>query len=109
MNKLGLAILVSLVGHVLAWFHMQGQFRWEWAKTRWWIILGGIPISYLFWYCTKWGYVGFGNLWSVRFMGFAASMLTFPIMTWLYLGEVIGLKTIISLALAIVIMLLQLI
>jgi hypothetical protein len=27
----------------------------------------------------------------VRFMGFATSMLTFPVMTWLYLGETIRL------------------
>ena len=57
---------------------------------------------------TKWGYQGFGNLWAVRFMGFATSMMTFPIMTWLYLGEVITLKTIITLILATIIMLLQL-
>ena len=69
----------------------------------------GIPITALFWWATKIGYQGFGNLWAVRFMGFATSMLTFPIMTWLYLGEVITLKTIITLILAVIIMLLQLI
>jgi len=35
-------------------------------------------------------------------------MLTFPIMTWLYLGEAITLKTIITILLAIIIMILQL-
>jgi len=70
--------------------------------------LMGIPISLLFWYATKIGYIGFGNLWAVRFMGFATSMLTFPIMTWLYLGEAITLKTIITILLAIIIMILQL-
>ena len=69
----------------------------------------GIPISYLFWIATKWGYEGFGALWPVRFMGFATSMMTFPIMTWIYLGEVITLKTFITIILAIIIMLLQLI
>ena len=42
-------------------------------------------------------------------MGFATSMMTFPIMTWLYLGEVMTLKTIITMVLALIIMLLQLI
>ena len=66
-------------------------------------------ISYIFWLATKWGYQGFGNLWAVRFMGFSTSMLTFPIMTYLYLGEAITLKTGITVILAIIIMLLQLI
>ena len=69
----------------------------------------GVPISYLFWIATKWGYQGFGALWPVRFLGFATSMMTFPIMTWLYLGETLTLKSMISLGLAIIIMLLQLI
>ena len=47
-------------------------------------------------------------VWAVRFVGFATSMLTFPIMTWLYLGEVITLKTLITILLAIIIMILQL-
>ena len=64
-------------------------------------------ISLFFLYATKIGYEGFGNLWSVRFMGFATSMLTFPIMTYFYLGEVVTLKTAITILLAIVIMILQ--
>ena len=72
-------------------------------------LLLGIPITAGFWLCTKWGYIGFGNLWSVRFMGFATSMMTFPLLTWLYLGEVITLKTGITIVLAFIIMLLQLI
>jgi len=35
-------------------------------------------------------------------------MITFPIMTYLYLGETITLKTLISIILALIIMLLQL-
>ena len=72
------------------------------------LIKFGIPISLMFWWATKIGYQGFGTLWPVRFMGFATSMMTFPIMTWLYLGEVITLKTGITILLAAIIMLLQL-
>ena len=75
----------------------------------WLMSLLGVPISLMFWYATKIGYEGFGNLWAVRFMGFSTSMLTFPIMTYLYLGEAITLKTGITVILAIIIMLLQLI
>ena len=75
----------------------------------WLMSLMGIPISLLFWWATKIGYQGFGNLWPVRILGFATSMLTFPFMTWLYLGEIITIKTLISIALGVVIIILQLI
>ena len=61
---------VSFIGHVIAWFHMQGQFRYEWAKTWWFVALGGVPISFIFWYGTKWYYEYFGNYWYVRPVGF---------------------------------------
>ena len=51
MNKLWMAISVSLLGHILAWFHMQGQFKWTWASNTWcqtyWIWYGNNSI-YLF-------------------------------------------------------------
>ena len=75
----------------------------------WFMSLMGVPISVLFWYCTKWGYIGFGNLWAVRFLGFAVSMITFPIMTYWYLSEPMTMKVILCLLLAVAIMLLQLI
>ena len=42
------ALAMSFLGNVIAWFHMNAQFRWEWAKSQWWILLAGIPSSYLF-------------------------------------------------------------
>ena len=111
INYVILTILTFLIVNVCVWFQLNSQLVWEWAKgtkSMWIMSLLGIPISLLFWYATKIGYIGFGNLWAVRFMGFATSMLTFPIMTWLYLGEAITLKTIITILLAIIIMILQL-
>ena len=107
-----LTIISFLIANVLVWYQLNSQLVWKWAegyKSMWVMSLLGIPISRFFWLATKVGYQGFGNLWAVRFMGFATSMMTFPIMTWLYLGEVITLKTGISILLAIIIMLLQLI
>jgi hypothetical protein len=106
-----LTILIFFFNNVLIWYQLNGQLVWDFWKSWKGItvsLLMGIPITALFYYATKIGYQGFGNLWSVRFMGFATSMMTFPIMTWLYLGEVMTLKTILSLILAIAIMLLQL-
>ena len=106
-----LTIGIFILNNILIWYQLNSQLVWDWAKgykSMWIMSLFGIPISILFWYATKWGYIGFGNLWAVRFLGFATSMITFPIMTYFYLGEVITLKTLITIILAFIIMLLQL-
>ena len=106
-----LTIVIFLLNNILIWYQLNSQLVWDWAKgtkSMWIMSLMGIPISLLFWYATKIGYIGFGNLCAVRFMGFATSMMTFPIMTWLYLGETITLKTLVTILLAFIIMLLQL-
>ena len=103
--------MLFFINNVLIWYQLNSQLVWDWAKGTKAIIISclmGVPISYFFWLATKWGYEGFGSLWSIRFLGFATSMMTFPIMTWLYLGETITLKTTISILLAIIIMILQL-
>tara|TARA_R110000868_G_scaffold84340_2_gene237809 strand:- start:1113 stop:1457 length:345 start_codon:yes stop_codon:yes gene_type:complete len=106
-----LAIGIFFLNNILIWYQLNSQLVWDWAKgtkSMWIMSLLGVPISLMFWYATKIGYEGFGNLWAVRFMGFATSMLTFPVMTWLYLGETITLKTLVTILLAFIIMLLQL-
>ena len=106
-----ITILIFFMNNIMIWYQLNGQLVWPFWKTWKGITLSllmGIPITALFWYATKIGYQGFGNLWAVRLMGFATSMISFPIMTWLYLGEVITLKTGVSILLAVAIMLLQL-
>ena len=106
-----ISTIVFILSQILIWYQLNSQLVWDWAKgtkSMWIMSLMGIPISLLFWYATKWGYLGFGNLWSVRFLGFATSMMTFPIMTYFYLGETITLKTLVTILLAFIIMLLQL-
>jgi len=106
-----MSIVVCFLCQILVWYQLNSQLVWDWAKgskSMWTMSLFGIPISILFWYATKWGYIGFGNLWAVRWLAFGSSMLVFPIMTYFYLGETITLKTLVSIILAIIIMLLQL-
>ena len=107
MSKLLLALAASLIGHVIAWFHMQGQFKYEWAKTWWWIILGGIPISILFFYGTKWFYEYFGNYWYVRPIGFGMATIVFTFLTYFILNEVPDTRTVISLILSVIIIMIQ--
>ena len=111
-SKILLTIGLFLINNVLIWYQLNGQLVWKFWTTPKGIVLSllmGIPITALFWLATKWGYIGFGNLWAVRFMGFATSMMTFPIMTYLYLGEPMSLKVIVTLILAVVIMIIQVI
>ena len=105
-------IFLFVIANIIIWYQLNSQLVWEWAKgtkSMWIMSLMGIPISLLFWYCTKWGYDGLGSLWAVRFLGFAASMLTFPIMTYFLLGEPMTLKVWVTMGLAIIIMGIQLI
>ena len=105
-----ITMILFFLNNILIWYQLNSQLVWDWAKTSkamWFSALLGVPISLFFWYATKIGYQGFGNLWAVRFMGFSTSMMTFPIMTYFYLGEAMSLKTLITLLLAIVIMILQ--
>ena len=107
-----LSTFLFLFSQILIWYQLNSQLVWKWAegyKSMLWMSLLGIPISALMWYCTKIGYVGFGSLWAIRFVGFAASMIIFPIMTYFYLGEPMTIKVWITLFLAIIIMILQLI
>ena len=103
-------IFLFVIANIIIWYQLNSQLVWEWAKSTksmWIMSLLGVPISLLLWYCTKIGYSGFGNLWAVRFMGFATSMMVFPIMTYFYLGEPVTLKIYITILLATVIMILQ--
>ena len=108
MSKLWMAIIVSFIGHVIAWFHMQGQFRYEWAKTWWFVAFGGVPISFAFYYGTRWYYEYFGNYWYVRPVGFGMATIVFGLLTWLVLDEVPDTKTIVSLILSVAIIFIQL-
>jgi len=108
VNKLVMAMLVSFIGHIIAWFHMQGQFKYEWARSIWFVIFGGIPISICFFYGTRWYYEYFGNYWYVRPIGFGMATFIFGIMTWLILNELPDTRTVISMGLSIIIIMIQL-
>ena len=103
-------ILILLLIQIVIWFQLNGQVKWVWFKDNYLLMsLLGVPISYALLYSTKYGFQGFGNLWSIRLIGFAVGMMTFPFITYLVLGEGITIKTGVSIILAIAIMLLQLI
>lgn len=111
MNKEMLyTVGIFAIANIMIWFQLNSQLVWEWAKGSKALIFScllGIPISYLFWYCTKIGYEGFGSLWAIRLVGFATSMLTFPFLTYALLGEAITIKTAVTIFLSILILAIQ--
>ena len=111
MNKLFLSLLLSVMGNIIAWFHMNGQFlsdKYHWiTKSNWWVLLGGIPISFLFYYSTRLSFEHFGYYWAIRPIGFGLATITFAILTWTLLGEVPTFKIIISLILSVVIIMIN--
>jgi hypothetical protein len=103
-------IIILFLANIVIWFQLNAQIKWDWFKDHYWLMaLLGVPISYALLYSTKYGYMGFGELWPIRLLGFAVGMMTFPFITYMILGEGITLKTGISIVLAGVIMILQLI
>ena len=105
-----ICVIILFVTQIVIWFQLNGQLKWEWFKDNYFLMsLMGIPISYMLLVSTKYGFHGFKELWPIRLMGFATGMISFPIITYLILGEGITLKTGISILLANVIMIIQLI
>jgi len=103
MSKLTLCVLLFLFGQTLIWFQTNGQFLWKWFEKHPLIlsITMGTTISYAFIIATKFAFEHFdGLLWPGRFLGFALGISSYAILTWIFMGEGISLKTLTSLILA---------
>ena len=87
MNQLTLAIVLFTLGQSLIWLQTNGQFLWKWFD--------------IFIIATKHVVGHFdGLLWPGRFIAFGTGMVSFVILTWIFMGEGITTKTAISLVLA---------
>ena len=109
LGKLLLGSLLFLVGQILVWYQINGQFLSEWIKKNPIAIsLLGIPISYTYIYATRHLVTAFdGELWPQRLIGFALGMISFAFLTWFHLDEQITLKTAVTLFLAVLIVFIQ--
>ena len=102
-------ILILFFTQIVIWFQLNAQVKWDWFKDNYLLLsILGMPLSYALMYSTKFGFQGFGELWPIRLLGFAVGIMSFPVITYLVLGEGVTLKTGLSLGLAVIIMLLQL-
>lgn len=103
MNNLITASILFFIGQCLIWLQSTGQFLWPWWKRHPIIIafiLGGVA-SYLFIKATYHSYLYFGGvLWPGRFISFGFGMLSFALLTFIFMQEDVNLKTAVSLMLA---------
>ena len=103
-------LLLYAVGNLIVWFQMNGQFKWDFWNNSFLVGLLGFPISIIFFKATKLSFEVFdGLLWPGRLIAFGISIIIFTILTWVYLGETLTLKTIVSVILACIIVAIQVI
>jgi hypothetical protein len=111
MKGLLLGIFLFIIAQSLIWIQTNGQFIWPWFKKNPLLlsIIGGTIISYIFIYATKYiaEYYG-GIIWPGRFIAFSCGILIFTILTYLFLGEGVTIKTLVCLLLSITILAVQL-
>ena len=103
--------LLFLLGQILVWYQINGQFISEWIKQRPFVMsLMGVPISLVYIYATQHLVEAFnGDLWPQRLIGFAMGMIAFAFLTWFHLNEAITMKTAVTLALATAIVVIQIV
>ena len=98
--------------HVMVWFSTNLQFiQSSWSEKSLWVTFTlAIPISLLAYFGSRFGYSALGeSAWGVRFLAFSLSYITFPFMTYYFLGEsMFTLKTSLCIILSCAILFIQL-
>ena len=111
IQKLISGTLLFLMGQILVWYQVNGQFLSEWIKQRPFIMsLMGVPVSFVYIYATQYLVEAFnGDLWPQRLIGFSTGMFAFAFLTYIHLNQAITLKTAVTLALATAIVVIQIV
>lgn len=104
------AVCCFIAGHCLGWYAHNLQFVNDFWKDKVMLptLLFGIPCLLAFFYGTRFAMAAVPELWTARFLAAVFSYVTFPIMTWYYLGEsMFTFKTMSCIFLAFCILLIQ--
>lgn len=110
MIHLLLGFFLAFVGHTLAFFQLNIQFKSTWWQTFPGVFtasLIGVPCSMLFIYCTRELEAGFGNMWTLRLSTFAVGMIVYAIGNNIWFGEGYSHKLLVSMLLAITLVCVQ--
>jgi len=103
-------ILWGLVAQIVTFLQLQGQMKYDILKNNtWFLVLMGIPISYMFMQSVKNFVLAFnGEIWPSRILGSALGVIIFSIMSILLFKEPFTAKTGACLFLGLCIILIQL-
>ena len=109
MNNLFFGVLYGLFGQIGSFLQLQGNVKYGWyEKHPYILLLASIPLSWLYIQSVKNLVLFFGGeLWQSRFVGFGIGVIVFSIMSSIMFKEPFTIKTIISIILAIIIILIQ--
>ena len=109
-KQIAIAFLLFMLGQILVWIQLNGPLLWLWAKEwRWALIIMGIPITMIFMLATEYSVNGFsGMFWPGRFISFTAGIIIFSTLTYIFKSEPLTTKTMISVSLAFLLILVQL-
>jgi len=109
IKDLLIGAFLYFLGQLITYWQLNGQFIWTWAKKNpMWLSSLGIPISLIFIWATKYSVSGFdGAMWPQRFVGFATGMIVYAWGTSYYFDQHIDMKTAISLALCLILIIIQ--
>ena len=109
MVPLFIGIGAFFVAHILTFFQLNGQFLWKsFAKNEWAVASSGLILSFFYMWGTKYTVEAFGGLlWPGRFVGFGVGMVIYAIMVSYFFNEGINLKTLTSLVLSIILVIVQ--
>ena len=108
-HSLILGSIFFIIGHIIVFYQLNGQFLWKWFKdNEWLMVIIGIPVSLLMLWGTKYIVEGFdGLLWPARFVAFGLGMVIYVAGVSYYFNEGISAKTLISLLLSVVLICIQ--
>jgi|TARA_B110000908_G_C10204083_1_gene426810 hypothetical protein len=109
LNKFLIGSAWFILAHIAVFFQLNGQFKWEWFKNNeFWVAAAGLIISYFYIWGTKYTVAGFnGLLWPARFIGFGIGMIIYALGVSYFFKEGITNKTLVSLFLCLILILVQ--
>ena len=83
------AMALFMIGHSLTWFQLNSHIAFEWWKGKEILsaLVFGLPASLLFLVGWNIAIQESGELWLARFLGFCASWVPFPLLTWYFMNE----------------------
>ena len=108
-GNLALGVLFFTLGHIGAFYQLNGQFIWKWfEKNEITVAAGGFVLSFFYIWGTKYTVAAMdGLMWPARFIGFGIGMLLYAIFVNHYFAEGMNTKTLVSLFLCLMLISIQ--